>query len=124
MLNLLFIPAWGFYGAAFATTLSQITFFALVYYFAQRHYKIPYEVKKIVLMIFTGILIYAAGLMTDPWSLFLRLPAKALLIGTFPFIISWFGFYEPIELERMGQFWQKWRNPLYWGKNLRKIKLN
>lgn len=124
MLNLLFIPAWGFYGAAVATALSQITFFALVYYFAQRHYKIPYEVKKIVLMIFTGILIYAAGLMTDPWSLFLRLPAKALLIGTFPFIISWFGFYEPIELERMGQFWQKWRNPLYWGKNLRKIKLN
>jgi O-antigen/teichoic acid export membrane protein len=124
LMNMLFIPKWGFYGAAAATTLSQFIFFVFVYYFAQRHYAIPYEIKKLVLMILIGIAIYAAGYFTNPWPLFWRLLVKALLIGSFPLVLYGFGFYEPIELERLGQFWQKWRYPMNWSKNLSKIKLN
>jgi O-antigen/teichoic acid export membrane protein len=124
LLNILFIPIWRFYGAAIATTLSQVIFFVIVYYFAQRHYQIPYEIKKVILMVVTGMCIYAAGILVNPWPLGLRLIVKMLLIFSFPFILYLFGFYESIELERLSQFWQKWRNPLAWRKNLRKTKMN
>ncbi len=122
VLNLLFIPAWKFTGAAIATTLSQLIFFILAYRFAQRHYPVPYEIKKVALMIITGICLYVIGLLFSPWPLFPRLAAKLILIGLFPLILYWFGFYERIELERLGQFWTNWRNPGHWGKNLRKLK--
>jgi len=122
VLNLLFIPAWKFTGAAFATTLSQLIFFILAYRFAQRHYPVPYEIKKVVLMIITGICLYAIGLLFNDWPLIPRLAAKLILIGLFPFVLYWFGFYDRIELERLGQFWNKWRNPGHWGKNPRKLK--
>lgn len=121
-LNTLFIPVWKFYGASIATTLSQVIFFISVYYFAQKHYPIAYEIKKILLMVIIGICIYAAGLLLNPLPLSLRLITKMLLILSFPFILYLFRFYEAIELERLAQFWHKWRNPLEWRKNLRKQK--
>jgi O-antigen/teichoic acid export membrane protein len=120
LLNLLLIPAWNYRGAAVATALSQVTFFILTYRFAQKHYPISYEIKKVLLMIVTGICIYAAGFLFNSLPLMMRLVFKFLLIASFPFILFLFGFYESIELERIGQFWAKWRNPLGWGKNLSK----
>ena len=120
LLNLLLIPAWNFIGAAIAATISQVTFFILTYRFAQKHYPISYEIKKVVLMIVIGICIYSAGFLLNALPLMLRLATKFLAIASFPLILYWFGFYESIELERLGQLWAKWRNPLEWGKNLRK----
>lgn len=124
LLNQIFIPRWSFYGAAIATTLSQITFFGSVLYFAQRYYRVPYELNKIILMIAAAIGLYLIGLMCDPLPLILRFPLKFLLIVSFPFILLPFHFYEPVELERIRQIWHKWHNPGNWGKNLGKIKFN
>jgi O-antigen/teichoic acid export membrane protein len=124
LLNQIFIPRWSFYGAAIATTLSQIIFFGSVLYFAQRYYPIPYELNKIILMVVTGIVLYFIGLLFDPLPLVFRLPLKFLLIVVFPFILFLFHFYEPVELVRMRQIWDKWHNPGNWGKNLSKIKFN
>ncbi len=124
LLNTLFIPVWKFYGASIATTLSQIIFFISVYYFAQKHYPVPYEIKKVMLMVMTGICIYAAGFLLNSCPLALRLIVKMLFILSFPLILYLFRFYEAIELERLAQFWRKWRNPLEWRKNLKKTKMN
>jgi O-antigen/teichoic acid export membrane protein len=124
LLNQIFIPRWSFYGAAVATTLSQIIFFGSVLYFAQRHYPVPYEINKIILMIVAGIGLYFTGLIIDPLPLILRLPLKFFLIAVFPFILLAFRFYEPVELERIREIWDKWHNPFNWGKNLGKIKFN
>ncbi|MBN2482354.1 MAG: polysaccharide biosynthesis C-terminal domain-containing protein [Bacteroidales bacterium] len=123
MLNYLFIPKWDFYGAAMATTISQIVFFISVYAFAQKYYPVPYEIRKIILMVLTGTAICLSGLIFNHWSLLLRFIIKIPLILSFPFILYLFGFYEPVELERLGQFWRKWYNPLNWRENFRKIKL-
>jgi O-antigen/teichoic acid export membrane protein len=124
LLNQIFIPRWSFYGAAVATTLSQIIFFGSVLFFAQRHYPIPYELNKIILMILAGVGLYLTGLIIYPLPLILRLSLKFLLIASFPFILLAFHFYEPVELERIRQIWDKWHNPGKWGKNLGKIKFN
>jgi hypothetical protein len=73
-------------------------------------------------MILTAICIYAVGLLLGTWPLWPRLLFKFIFISLFPLVLFWLGFYETIELERLGQFWSKWRNPLDWGKNLHKIK--
>ena len=75
-------------------------------------------------MIVIGICLYGGSSLFDSWSLVLRLIVKLLLIASFPIILYWLHFYESIELERLGQFWTKWRNPLNWHKNLLKIKLD
>lgn len=124
LLNVLLIPGLHLYGASVATTLSQIIFFVSVYFFAQKYYPVPYELKKIVLMIIVGVCIYGAGMLFNLCPLALRLTGKMMLILSFPFILFLLKFYESIEIERIGQFWQKWKNPMEWRKNLMKIKLN
>ncbi len=124
LLNQVFIPKWSYYGAAVATTMSQIVFFASVLYFAQRYYPVPYELKKIILMIITGIALYFIGLLFDPLPLVLRVTLKFSLIAAFPFILYVFRFYEPVELDRIREIWHKWHNPRNLGKNLSKIKFN
>ena len=124
MLNVLFIPRWDFYGAAAATTISQFFYFVMVFRYAQKHYPIPYETKKIALMTLLGVGLTLAGLMLNPMHVLPRVVMKSLLILSFPFLLYVFHFYEPIELERISQLWKKWRNPGSWPKNLRKTKSN
>ena len=124
LLNVLFIPRWDFYGAAAATTSSQFFYFVMVFRYAQKHYRIPYETKKITLMTLIGVLLTLAGLLLNPLHVLPRVILKLLLILSFPVILYFLKFYEAIELERISQFWKKWRNPRAWPKNLHKIKLN
>lgn len=122
LLNLLLIPNFGFYGASVATTVSQLAYFSVVYIIAQKKYPIPYEIGKVVLMVVTGVLLSLIGITLNEMTTVWRFTIKAVLVGSFPLILYPFGFYEAIELERMLQFWKKWRNPLMWRKNVRKAK--
>ena len=47
--NIIFIPVWGITGAAMATLLSQFLYFLACYYFSQKVFFIPYEVRKIAI---------------------------------------------------------------------------
>jgi cell division protein FtsW (lipid II flippase) len=95
-----------------------MVFFLAVFILAQKYYPIPYEMKKVTLMILAGMILYFAGIWMNEWPLLTRLLCKGMLIVSFPFILYLLKFYEPIELERIIQFWHKWNNPLKWGKNL------
>jgi O-antigen/teichoic acid export membrane protein len=119
LLNLLFIPIWNYQGAAYATSLSQVIFFIMVYYFSQKSYYIPYEMKKVMLMIATGIGLYIISRILDILPLLYRVSLKFMLIVAFPFIIYIFGFYERKELDFLKLIWKKWHNPAGWVKNLK-----
>lgn len=123
-INILLIPYFGANGAAIATLFSQLLLFILIYSITQKIYFIPYELKKIFLQIFLGAIIIGICLIFNSMNIFFRLPLKIILIITFPFILYFFNFYEPIELVRLKQSWRKWRNPLNWKKNLKKIGLS
>lgn len=123
-LNIFFIKSWGLYGAAYATSLSQVIYFIIVYYTAQRYFHIPYELKKIVLMILVSIILYFISLLLGGIPLAIRLLFKLILIGIFPIVLYWFGFYDKIELERLSQLWNKWRNPKNWHNNLINLNLH
>lgn len=120
-LNFLLIPVIGMLGAATATMLSQILFFAIIYWIAQKHYSIPYEIGKIFMMLAIAAGLFGISGLLDALTLWLRVPLKLLLILLFPFLLYIFGFYEPVEIERLKGFWIKWRDPGRWMDNLRSL---
>ena len=120
-LNLLLIPRYGYLGAAIATLISQFLYFILIYYFAQRYYRINYEIGKVIKILAAGIVIYCLSVLTNDMSLLARLLIKTFLLVSFPFTLYPMKFYESIELERLHGFWIKWRNPLRWPDNFRTL---
>ncbi len=106
-LNLLLIPRFSTEGAAIATLLSQAFFFIGMYYFAQKVYKVPYELRKIILMLVIGIGIYCCSLLNlnlnSTWSVLYKL----FIVSLFPVVLYFFNFYEKIELLTLKRFFLK-----------------
>jgi O-antigen/teichoic acid export membrane protein len=121
-LNFLFIPTMGMMGAAFALLLSQVAFFILVYWIAQKQYSIPYEIGKIGLMLAVAVALFFVARITDGFGYLISVPLRVLILLSYPFILFLFGFYEPVELERLAGFWNKWKNPRAWLKNISELQ--
>lgn len=123
LLNFVLIPYLDIYGAAISMALSLMTMNIVAYYFAQKSYKIPYELKKIFLLLIYGCLLYLSSLLITGLPAIAELFFKLLLLMIFPFGLLLFNFYEPIELTRIRQSWHKWKNPRRWKDNFKKISL-
>lgn len=122
ILNILLIPMWGIIGAAISTLLAQMIYWYITYYFSQKKYFIPYENKKIFLMLIIGTLISCSGLIINDLSLSLRLLIKTGCIISFPFILYLFKFYEPVELQAIRGFITKWSDLKNFRTNLKSLK--
>jgi O-antigen/teichoic acid export membrane protein len=97
-LNLAFIPFIRSMGSAIAFLLTNIIFFFLTYYFAQKHYPVSYEKKKLVKIICTGVFLLAIALSLNEASLWIRLTIKTLCLAAFPIILYFWKCYEDVEL--------------------------
>jgi O-antigen/teichoic acid export membrane protein len=120
--NILFIPLWGITGAAVATLLSQLIYWFACYYFSQRVYYIPYEIRKLTIILITGAILSFSSLFLNELDLFLRIIIKTMCLFSFPFILWLFNFYEPVELKYIRGFVLKWRDIKNFKKNLNSLK--
>lgn len=123
-LNMLFIPCWGIYGAAFATLLSQFISWLAVYYLAQKRYKIPYELAKVFKIWGVGIVLTLFGCGMNYLPLLLGMPLKIIVLCSYPFVLYLLCFYEPRELEKIKDIWIKWHNLKEFRNNIKSIKLD
>ena len=123
-LNILLVPSFGYMGAAYATLASQIIYFLVLLYFAQRFYHIPYEIRKVLIIIALGILLYLLSTLTNEMNLAIRLILKFFLILIFPVLLYFTNFYEKIELDSMRGFWLKWKNLRSFSRNLKDLISN
>ncbi len=121
-LNILLIPHFKSVGAAFATLVTQILFFVVMLHFAQRRYYIPYELKKVALMIILGVLLTGGVILFRHLPLLLRLGLKLIMLLIYPLLLYCCHFYEKVELETLKNFWNKWCQPRHWRKNIADIK--
>jgi O-antigen/teichoic acid export membrane protein len=96
--NILLVPYLEAAGAAVATLVSQILLFVLIYHYAQKYYRIPYEMGKVFKMILVAGLLYGIASLITFDSIFLLIGFKLLLILCFPFLLYFWKFYEDIEL--------------------------
>ena len=118
VINIILLPRIGIYGAGVA---SAISFFIMLLFFrsyAKRFYDPGYEIKKIVLLIATGIAFYLLSTLFNEFPMGWSIILKFLLIVLFPFFLLLFRFYEEIEIQRIKGFFRKWRNPLTWLSNI------
>jgi O-antigen/teichoic acid export membrane protein len=120
--NIIFIPLWGITGAAIATLISQVIYWLACYYFSQRAFFIPYELRKIFILLFCGAALSFSGLLLNGLNLLPRILIKSLCFLGFPFILYFFSFYEKVEIQAIKGFVDKWSKLSKFGENLRSLK--
>lgn len=121
-LNLLLIPEWDIIGSAIATLLSQLIYWLACYYFSQRVFYVPYEIRKILIIFFVGVTLSFSGLFFNTMDLLPRLLLKTVCVLSFPFILLLFRFYEERELQAIRGFFKKWGKPGNFRKNISSLK--
>jgi O-antigen/teichoic acid export membrane protein len=122
ILNFLLIPVWDITGAAVATLLSQFIYWYACYYYSQRVFYVPYEIRKITEIVVVGALLSFSGLVLNGLGLFPRLLIKTACLVSFPFILYLFHFYEQVELQAIKGFLIKWSNIKNLKENLQSLK--
>ncbi len=98
-LNFIFIPIYGIIAAAANTLLAYILFYALTLYKSNQYYKIPFEHRKLLVLIAVGSALASIIYLLPVMNLFLTIIVKLAIIISFPFIIYFFKFYEKAELD-------------------------
>jgi O-antigen/teichoic acid export membrane protein len=121
-LNLLLIPLWSITGAAIATLISQFVYWYACYYYSQKVFYVPYEIKKITVILITGAALSFSSLLINGMDLLPRLVIKTVCLLSFPFILYFLKFYEPVELQAISGFISKWSKIKNFKRNLNSLK--
>ena len=88
LLNIMLIPQFGYMGCAIAFLISSVLMTGLCYYFGEKHYPVPYDVRSALGYIGgAGLLIFGASFVRIP-NLWLSVPYHALLFGAFLAIVA------------------------------------
>jgi O-antigen/teichoic acid export membrane protein len=122
VLNILLIPKWNITGAALATVATQFIYWTLNYYFSQKEYSIPYEVWKVALLFLVGGVLSFSGLLMTNLEFLPRFLIKTACLISFPFLLNFFNFYEPVEIEAIKGFVRKWSDVRMLKENLMSLK--
>jgi len=122
ILNILLIPVWDITGAAIATLLSQFIYWYACFYFSQKVFYVPYEIRKILMLLFTGAILSFSSLFINGMDLLPRLLIKTGVLLSFPFILYLLNFYEQQELQAIRGFVNKWSKLKNFRSNLNSLK--
>jgi O-antigen/teichoic acid export membrane protein len=121
-LNFLLIPIWSITGAAIATLLTQFIYWYACYYYSQKVFYVPYEIRKLSVMLIIGAALSFSSLLINGMDLLPRMLLKTVCLVSFPFILYLFNFYEPIELQAIRGFIVKWSKIKDLRNNLKSFK--
>ena len=61
VMNLVLLPRWGYYGAAWARLIAEAAMVALSYYLNRKYFPTPYDVRRIVEYVVVALALYAVG---------------------------------------------------------------
>ncbi len=86
VLNFLFVPNYGAYGAAYATTITFIFFFVIKYFYSKKCYFIPLAWKELFYYLGLAVIIVSAFYFTN-FNLWLSLLLKTLIMFGFTFLL-------------------------------------
>ena len=106
--NIALIPLWGIYGAAWASLFAQIILFIFIYVFAQRSYKVNYELGKVLLIIVIAGILYGASLFLNDFNFWLAFAIKIGLALSYPLWFFMIPFFEKVERDRIKGFFEKY----------------
>jgi O-antigen/teichoic acid export membrane protein len=64
--NILLLPRWGYYGAAWARFLAEAAMVGVSFYLNYRYYPTPYDVRRIVEYVVLGLSLFVVSEMLLP----------------------------------------------------------
>ena len=91
----MFVPVYGYYAAAWGHIVSYSVMVILSFIYGQKHYKIPYNVKRILLYIIIAFIIYLITLNLNFTSL------KIKYIVNVIFILMYVGVFYLTEKQKI-----------------------
>ena len=120
LLDFFTIKYWQITGAILSSIFSNLLLTYVFYRQNRKIFPIKYEIKKDILVILVGILLFLSVLPFNHSPLLLKIAVKTFVILLFPLIIYFGGFLEPIEKETINNALRKWKNPKKWKQNFNK----
>ena len=66
-MNLLLLPRWGYYGAAWARFIAEAAMVGVSYYLNRRYFPTPYDVRRIVEYVVLGVGLFALSEVLLPY---------------------------------------------------------
>jgi O-antigen/teichoic acid export membrane protein len=99
-LNVLLVPSLTDVGAALAVVGSAFVQVAIFGWLSQRHYPIPYERRRLIVLLLLTMLAFALGRAVNN-PLALSVSAKVVVIVALPVALVFVGFFDPGELARL-----------------------
>ncbi len=123
LLNIVLIPLLDVYGAAIAVVISHGAMSIATFKQAQKLFFIKFEISKVIKMIIIAIFLYLMVFFIQPNNSYISLLVKIVIFISYPFLLYYFNIFEEIEISTLRNSWKKWRNPLKWRDNFKKIKL-
>jgi O-antigen/teichoic acid export membrane protein len=121
-LNFWLIPYFGMMAAAYNTLIAFVVYHILSQIFSQKYYRIPFENRKVVGILFLGCILYITACIIPDQGLIINVLMKIGMLILFPFIPAVFGFYEKVEIETMSKILRKTRNPIELIKSVAELK--
>jgi O-antigen/teichoic acid export membrane protein len=95
-LNFALVPSFGMIGAAIAGLAAYSSMFVLMSVHAQRVYPVPYQWRRVAIVVGTAVGLTALGK-----ALHVPLAVAVLLAAVYPLILLPLGFYLPAERRRL-----------------------
>ncbi len=89
LLNLILVPWIGYLGCAIAFAVSGFTMMCLCYYFGQKFYSVPYEIKTGLAYLAAAALLICASSFFKISDIWISVPVHTLIILVFAFAIAW-----------------------------------
>jgi O-antigen/teichoic acid export membrane protein len=83
VLNILFIPVYGYIACAWIHLLSNFLMLAITYFYGQKLYKIPYDLKSILLYVLLGVLFYGLWYLLRSENVFLNLVIGVFIVAVY-----------------------------------------
>jgi O-antigen/teichoic acid export membrane protein len=97
VLNLILVPPLGIVGAGLALVASYLVVVALMYFFTQRLFPVPYQWGRLARVVLTSAALVGVGELVVPTSGFGGLLGRAALFAAYPFVLFASGFFTPGE---------------------------
>lgn len=112
LLNLYLIPKFGILGAAWATLLSFLFFYLVIYKLAQKYYYIHYFWDRMLKIIFVAIFVYIISTFIHTENIMMSGLYKAVILLIFPLTLYLTGFFAKKEIQFLLNFIRdyKYRN--------------
>ena len=109
LLNFLFVPKFGIWGATAASVLASIVLLLLFYYYSQREYRIEYDIKRMFVLTVVGVVFILIGYYLNSFELFISLGSKFALLLFFPIVLYILNYFTNDELKEFRAMLRKFR---------------